>query len=202
MKRLPLIWTLLCFVLIGNAQDETKNRLGIKTNINISTLLGSELENPRPKFGYTAGAYFRYYISNKSGLYTEFVGNFKGSRFKNGIGEYNKIALFYLDLPLMYEYKLNDKNSILGGINPSFLAMSSMFLDGQQKAASNRINLMPFDWGPAFYYHAYGKAVGFQAGVKVGLSNINNGINFENINPPTGNGGSIQNLSFELGMLF
>lgn len=190
---------LACF---GFAQDETQNKLGIKTNINLSTLLGTELENPRPKFGYTAGAYFQYYISSKAGIYTEFVGNFKGSRFNNGVGEYNKIALFYLDFPVMYEYKLNEKNAILGGLNSSFLAMSSMFLDGQRKAESNQIALKPFDWGPAFYYHVYGKTIGLQVGMKLGLTNANNGVNFENITPSTGNGGSIQNLSFEVGMLF
>ena len=45
----------------AQSNDLANNKLGIKTSVNLSSMVGSALENPRIKFGYTAGSYF---ISN------------------------------------------------------------------------------------------------------------------------------------------
>ena len=50
---IPLLFLLT--TVTAQQKAEFPHKVGIKTNINISTLIGSELQNPRPKFGYTAG---------------------------------------------------------------------------------------------------------------------------------------------------
>ena len=170
----------------------------------MSTLVGNEFVNARPKFGYTAGAYYSYPLNSKLGIYSEFVGNFKGSKFNNDIDEYSKIALFYLDMPLMLEFKLGEEKSsgILVGINNSYLALSSVFVGAQRKAAFNEIALKRYDLGAVAYYHVYGDYVSFQFGIKQSVLNANNGVNFVDIDPATGNNGPIRNLTFEIGMFF
>jgi len=188
------------------AQDNSddKGRLGIKTSINGSLLTGTELENARPKFGYTAGAFYQYPISNNLGLHSEIVASFRGSNFKNGIGEYSKIALFYLDFPflLTYQNSKDSKNQYVLGPYASYQALSSMFVGAKKKAEINDIAIKDLDYGVAFYYHKKSNIAILQIGSKIGLRNVNDGIFFENILPPTGNNGTIFNLSFEIGYLF
>ncbi len=196
-----------CILLVnlGFAQtDEGKGRLGIKTSINGSLLTGSELQNPRPKFGYTAGAFYQYPINNNFGIHSEFAASFRGSNFKNGVGEYSKIALFYLDLPFLLAYQTDkdSKHQYVLGPYASYQALSSMFVGAKKKAELNDIAIKDIDYGLALYYHKKSNIAIFQVGTKIGLRNVNNGVFFENILPPTGNNGSIVNLSFEIGYLF
>jgi hypothetical protein len=177
-------------------------KLGIKTAINLSTFTGSELTNPRLRFGYSAGAYYRTRINKNLHFQTEFLGNFKGSNFNNDLDEYSRIATFYLDLPLMIGYELSDNQLIMIGPQLGYLALSSMYIGSKAKAHINDLALHPFALDGIISYQVNGKIVGFQAGLKLGVFDLNNGLNFEQINPPTGNGGSIRSLSFELGLLF
>ena len=74
---IPLLFLLT--TVTAQQKAEFPQKVGIKTNINISTLIGSELQNPRPKFGYTAGPYIIFNPENRWSLYTEAVGSFRGS---------------------------------------------------------------------------------------------------------------------------
>jgi hypothetical protein len=189
---------------LGQSEESTNGRLGIKTSIHASLLTGTELQNERPKFGYTAGAFYQYAINNKLGLHSEIVASFKGSNFKNDITDYSKVALFYLDVPILLSYKsgADAKNQLAFGPYTSYLGLSSLYVGSQKKAEINDLDLKPIDFGTALYYHKINKVTIFQVGVKIGLLNINNGLYIENITPPTGNNGSIRNLSFEIGYLF
>ncbi|MBT8326372.1 MAG: PorT family protein [Bacteroidia bacterium] len=189
---------------MGQVETNSKNRIGIKTSINTSSIRGTEFENPRLKFGYTAGAFYQQYLNENWNFYTEFVGNFKGSNFKNDIDEYNRVSLFYIDVPLMLMYNLDDdkKQSVLLGPYASYLALSAVYVGSQRKAELSNIALKPFDFGIAGFYQLNGKFTTLQVGAKIGLYNINNGVNFEDITPETGKNGTISNLGIEIGMLF
>ena len=203
--RLYICLLFIASVFTAEAQQTaaSKHKLGIKTSINFSTLLGNEFENPRLKYGYTAGAYYRSINKKDWHLYSEIVGNFKGSNFSNGDTGYSRIASFYVDFAAVPMYNLSDKTKAVGiGAYGSYLGLSSMFVGDQKKAELNSINLAPLDAGLAAYYHSYGKSVTFQFGAKLGITNANDGINFIGYFPTTGNGGFIRNLSFEIGMLF
>lgn len=169
----------------------------------MSSMLGDELLNPRPKFGYTAGAYYTRSLNKDWKIYSEFVGNFKGSNFSNGFDEYSSIALFYMDLAILPMYDIvEDKQAVSIGPYISYLGLSSLYLGEQKKSVLNDLDLKQLDYGLAIYYTAYGNIVGFQIGAKWGIQNINDGINFIDIRPQTGTNGTIQNLGIEIGMLF
>jgi len=202
--RLTLIILFTIGYLSSYAQGTTasNHKLGIKTSINISTLLGDELQNPRPKYGYTAGAYYHLNHENKWSVFTEFTGSFRGSRFSNGDTGYSKIALFYLDLAAMPTYKLDDRQNISFGPYISYLGLSSIFKGEQKKAFLNDIGIGPLDAGLGAYYLIQGPIVGFQVGGKVGFTNANQDVNLVELSPATGTGGFIRNLSLEIGMIF
>ena len=204
MRKL-LVFIFLLPTLFALSQDDARSKLGIKTSVNFSTLTGTELENARPKFGYTAGVY--HIIPFKKSdhfLQMEYLGHTMGSNFKNASDEYSKIALFYIGVPVQFGYTLDkDKGqAILAGPYFSYLGLSSMFLGNQRKAYKNNLNLAPWDVGLQFFYQVKGDYMGFQAGVKIALPNINEGVYFQDVFPVTGNGGTIRNLGLEFGFIF
>jgi hypothetical protein len=202
-KIIAILLVSLGIGVYAQTSSDKAQKLGIKTSINLSKLTGDEFENPTIKFGYTAGAFYQFEFSDPWFLHTEFLGNFQGSNFNNADDEYTRISLFYLDAPLLLGYHFKDKaHSISVGPYGSYLGLSSMFIGGKRKAHLNDLDLKPYDYGVALYYQMNGKLMSFQTGVKAGMNNINNGIKFVDINPATGNNGTINNLSFEIGMLF
>jgi hypothetical protein len=187
------------------AQGEisANHKLGIKTSINISTLIGNELKNPRPKFGYTAGAYHIYKPQESWSLYSEITASFRGSKFSNGDTGYSRISLFYLDLAVLPRYTIKkSKHSISAGPYASYLALSSLYLGVTQKPETSELNFRPYEVGLALFYHQTGKTVGFQLGAKLSLTDSNDGVNFIGAFPASGTGKAIRNLSIEVGLLF
>ncbi len=203
LKQYILFFALVAIQAASHAQAPSKHHLGLKTSINFSSLLGDELQNPRPKFGYTAGPYAIINMDKKLDIYTEFVGNFKGARFSNGDTGYSRIALFYMDFVAMPIYNFNeDKNAIAFGPYASYLALSSLYIGDKKKAELNDIGFRSWDAGICAYLHIKGKYSSFQVGTKVSFLNANKDVNFVGYFPKTGNGGVVRNVSLEIGMLF
>lgn len=187
----------------GQEQESTDQKLGIKLSISGATLLGQEFQNPRPKFGYAAGIYYRKDLKKAWSLHTEFLGNFKGSKFSNGDTGYSRIALLYVDAAVLPKYSFGDDvSSVALGPYGSYLALSSLFVGGQQASEANDLALKPYDAGLAVYYFNKGRIASFQAGAKIGLVDINNGINFQGVSPRTGTGGFIRSVGIEVGVIF
>ena len=202
--RLFLFILFLGFCTSSYAQGGDRDyKLGIKTALNFSSFIGTELQNPAPRFGYTAGAYFRTELNKNWGFQAEVLGNFKGSNFNNKDGEYQSIATFYLDFPLQLSYALKkDKHQILFGPQIGYLGLSSMYLAKNSKAHLNGLGLHPFALDGILGYQQIGKTVGWQFAAKLGIIDINNGLHFVDIKPETNTNGSIRSLSFEIGLLF
>lgn len=206
MNRLVAIWILSVFTLPLFGQSENSPyKAGIKTAINLSTFGGNELVNPRPRFGYSAGAYVRVPLKNKFHFQAEIIGNFKGSNFANNrdSNEYSKISTFYIDMPLLLGYDLDDNGQmLLIGPQIGALGLSSVYIGNAAKATENDLGLSPLAVDGCIMYQKNGKVASFQTGLKISLHNINRWMRFEGVNPPTGNGGMIRSISFELGFLF
>ena len=112
-----------------------------------------------------------------------------------------------MDAAILPRYKFNDdKNAVSFGPYVSYLALSSLFI-GEQKQSEksndiSNLGFSPIDFGLASYYHIIGKNVSFQVGTKLSITNANKNIFFADYFPKTGTGGTVRNLSFEIGMLF
>ena len=204
--RILYILILLLGGVRAYAQNSTPSdhKVGLKTSINFSTLLGDELSRPRPKFGYVAGPYYHYKPTNKWSLYTELLGDFKGSNFSNGDTGYARVALSYITLGMLPTYTLPESNKTVGvGPYVSYLGLASVYVGQQRKPnQSDKLGFANFDLGLAAYYTIKGQAVSFQVGGKIGLLDVNNDVRFESVSPITGTGGLIRNISLDLGMLF
>jgi hypothetical protein len=205
MKKICAILFVLLTVCRVEAQTlpEGDNfKFGLKVGLSGSTLLGDELKNPRPRFGYLAGIYYKQRIKNNWSIYSELTGNVRGSNFKNGADGYSGIHLFTIEMPLTLVYQFKENHNVSIGPQVSWITASSLFVGSNRKTALDGLGFKPIDFGlSAFYTRSY-EVVSIQTGVNIGYRNINRNINFENIKPETGNGGIVRILSFDVAFIF
>lgn len=204
-----ILWVLfLVSACVGSyAQEEASNnfKLGIKTGVNFSTLLGSEFQNARPRFGYTAGFFYRQNYGRKKNnmIQSEILATFRGSNFANPVGDYQSIPIFSLDMPVLFGIPLATRKYIVVGPQVGYIALSSMYTNkALGKAYLNDVPFKPFNLDACIGYQSYNRTTGFQALIKNSVLNMNDGIFFEDINPPTGNGGTVYSFGIELSLLF
>jgi len=202
--RLFLVIITISIIQLGSfAQSDLSNsKLGIKTSFNLSSITGSALMNPKVKFGYTAGSYFISNTKKKTSVYAEIIGNFKGSNFNNGDTGYSKIALFYVDASLLPLFRLQNDHAICIGPTVSYLGLSSLYVGEKKKSEIDKLNIKPWEYSIALYYHVPKSIVTFQFGTKVGLRNLNNNLSLDDIYPNINPNGTIRNISVEIGMIF
>ena len=127
----------------------------------------------------------------------------RDSNFSNGDTGYSRIALFYVDVAALPQYNFQEgKKSISFGPYLSYLGLSSLYIGEKKKAELNNLDIDPLDAGFVTYFTIHGPLASFQVGGKLGLKDVNNGINFDTYYPRTGKNGIIRNLSLEIGVLF
>lgn len=186
-------------------QDKEKNHIGMKVGTAFTLLGGEELLNPVPKFSFQGGVFVRQQLHPSLHLQLEGLASFRGSRFNNGVERYQRISLFYLDFPV-YLYtdisKRKNEHLLFFGPQTSFLLNSEVYVDTEAKARYRDLALKPYDIMAVAGYQHNGYYTGFQAAVKVGCFDINNGLKFEDVLPETGTGKTIRNLALEFSFLF
>lgn len=186
-------------------QDKEKNHIGMKAGASFSTLGGDELQNPTPRFSFQGGVFVKQQIHPALHLQFEGLATFRGSKFNNGKNRYERISLFYLDFPA-YLYvdvsKRTNKHTVFFGPQSSFLLNSEVYVNGGAKALYRDLNLKPFDLMAVAGYQHNGYYTGFQAALKAGCFDINDGLLFKDVLPETGSGKTIRNLSLEFSFLF
>jgi hypothetical protein len=201
-------------------EDFEKKNLGLRMGISFNTILGTELVNPRPFFGYAGGFYYQKQLlrGRPYWLYTEASLRFAGSNFSNYelSSDYNKITQLYLDLPVLLKINLSgsrrdDKGrNLLLGPQVGHLLRSAIYV-GELKRPKNHLvwwqrwdNLAfaPFDLNAVASYEISRAQHSFMITARCGLININRGIYFEDVTPATGKGGTIRNASLDFSLLF
>lgn len=195
----------LVFVKSGFTQSYPENqnfKISIKMGANMSTLVGTELQNPRPKISYHAGVYYLQKLSNSLALYTEFGGAIKGSKFKNGLDEYNRVNLFELSLPVMLNFEIKE-NQVFGlGVAPTTYPISSVYLQGKSQTHQNKLGLKPIGLDIVTGYTKYYDVIALQILASYGVININDNLYFDKAKPLTGKGGTIYPVSLSINILF
>ncbi len=215
MKSYGLILVFVCFSLITEAQSFKEGesfKLGISGGYNLTTVRGTELIDPKLKTGFSIGMYYRHRLSPRFYSLVEGRTTFKGSRFEARLDDdYERLDLVYIDLPLqlMFDIKKDDKHLVFIGPQVSALVNSRMFIhqniSGPGSYAtylSKDIDLRYVDYSAVAGYQYNGYYMGIHAALKASVLNINNGLNLEGVNQPTGTNGTIYNLALELIVMF
>lgn len=201
-------------------EDFRRQNFGLRLGAGLYTMLGSELKNPRPLFGYAGGLFLQKKLSRTKPhwIYTEVSARFAGSNFANYEleSDYTKISQLFLDVPVLWKFNLERKsnkdlgNNILLGFQGSHLMRSAIYL-GPRRLPKNyqiwwkrwdNIPLKPFDFNAVAAWEYGGEQTSFMVTLRVGLINTNKNFYIPDVSPTTGNNGSIRNFSLECSMLF
>lgn len=186
-------------------QNKEKYHVGIKAGIGPTTLTGSELKNNRTKVGFQGGFFYRHTLGKNFHFQSELLASYKGARFDNGPGTYQRINLLYADAPqlLMVDVsKKQNKHLVILGPQLSVLLNSEMYVDGAFKAKQRDLGLTATDFFAVAGYQFNGYYNGIQVALRYGLRNINNNLYFKDVEPITGTGKSIKNFGVDISVLF
>lgn len=175
---------------------------GIRFGLSTSTMLGGELDNPRPLIGLNGAAYYRYKYRPKAAIQVEGGFSMRGSTFANNTGEYSSITMYYIDVPLLWVRSLNQKgtNHLLLGAQYSYMINPDIYLNGKSIPESETPKLKKSDVMAVAGAQFYLGFVGFQLVAKYGLIDINNGL-ISGLKPALKNK-DIHNCTFEINFLF
>lgn len=215
MSVKTILFSLLMYGGILKAQtyqEGDKYRVGLKAGPVVSSLLGDELTTPSVSYGFTGGLYYRYKLRGGFHFQTEINAAIRGARFKgNKENEYNKFTLLYLDAveSVLFDLKKGSHTHclLLGG-QPSVLLQSWVYSPYfQMSPAARGVKLNGGDFAIVFGYQLNKNIVGIQSVIKIGMTNINRGLNMYDVqgNPlgPQGKGdGYIRNVSWETTIAF
>ncbi len=211
MKLRRVIACLIGMALVQFAYSQpfpksSKYKVGMTWGPNITTIFGSELENPTPRVGMALGASFRQKLNKNLHFGAELNASFRGSNFNNGgTDAYNSIRFIYFDLPinLMFNTSGKDQNQFLTvGLEPAYQTRSEIFVLPDVKARYKDQFFKPFDVAALIGYHFDFYYFGLRPSVRWGLTNINDNLLLENVMPETGKNGVIQNFTFDLKFYF
>lgn len=188
-------------VWLKGDMNET-HEFGIKLGGALSTMLGGEMDNPRPTFGLGGAVYYRYKYKPKSAIQAEAGVSSRGSGFANSVGQYSAIKTYYVDVPILWVKSISKNNNshLLLGLQYSALLNASLFIKPNNTAESERPKLKSYDVLTVAGVQFYSGFVGFQIMAKYGLIDINDGL-IATLNPPLKNK-NINNLSLEFSFLF
>lgn len=189
------------FVLVIPPINE-QLKAGVKMGTGMGMMTGNELQNPRPKYMISGGAYLHYRFSKRWSLQPEANIAFKGSNFNNGPDEYATIVMYALDFPLLIMYGLTPKNTVnvfVGG-QYSYTLSRWMYVKDAVVPSSPTPSMRNDDWFAVAGGQFHTPFVGFQVAFKYGLCNLNTGLS-PNMNPPN-TGKDIHQMVLELNLLF
>ena len=100
-----------------DTEEKTKTKLGIKFTMGAHTFRGDAFDNTIPKYGFGVGVYNIIDLNKKKTKQLQWELNFtiKGSKFKKitdttSTSTYSAISLSYIELPVMYSYRITQKN--------------------------------------------------------------------------------------------
>lgn len=179
-------------------------KFGIKLGCQFSTVTGTENAENTFRFGINGGVYMRKkFKSQKWGYQVELNGSIRGSSF-NAVkdDDYSALRLVYLDVPtyLFVNLTKDENQKILFGPQFSYLLSSTLYKGSSGMAYDKTPRVNDLDVLACLGYHHRLGHISIQTVCKYGFLNANNGLIDEAL--PKNKGGSMNNLVFELNLVF
>lgn len=210
MRSWFTLWIVLCTLTLSTAQpfpSSSKFKVGMTFGVNATSILGSELENPRLKSSMIVGAAYRQKLGKNFQLGTEINASFRGSNFNNGITDaYSAVKFIYIDLPINMMINTSGKEEnryVTLGVEPAYLLLSEIFVKPNDiKPTYKDYGFKDFDVAALVGYHFDFYYFGLRPSLRIGLLNINDNLVLKDVFPATGKNGTIKNFSFDVKLYF
>ena len=130
-----LLLSILLLSLAGKGMSQSSMpAVGVRAGLNLADIIGRDVAGLQLKLAYHAGLYARFEMQNKWYFQPEILlnvkGAYSGSFGSAGVGSVT-YTLYYLDLPLLFSYGLNQNNYFSIGAQPG------LFLTDKQRWKQN-----------------------------------------------------------------
>ncbi|NMM49610.1 porin family protein [Marinigracilibium pacificum] len=138
--------------LIGSISFSNAQIIGVKGGLNASNFYSDEVDDKNARYGFHAGLFSQWEISEGLGLQTEILYSGKGNRsmYDGIIDQEVKFNMHYIDVPVMAVFKLGDAAEIHTGVYGGYLLSTDITSDGDLGEYSDSVdkdNFKSFDWG-------------------------------------------------------
>ncbi|WP_166921878.1 porin family protein [Flavobacterium poyangense] len=118
MKKIVLsLVAILAFGFV-NAQQ---TRFGVKGGLNISTVVGGDVEDTKSLIGFHVGGFAEIKVVDKFFIQPELLFSTQGTKVDGPFGTDADIKLNYLNIPVLAKYYIVDKFSVEAGPQIGFL---------------------------------------------------------------------------------
>lgn len=113
MKKIILSAIAVMAFALGNAQE---TRFGIKGGLNISNVVGGDVDNTKSLVGFHVGGLAEIHVVEKFFIQPELLFSAQGTKFDGPLGADGDIKLNYLNIPVLAKYYIvDDKFSVEAG---------------------------------------------------------------------------------------
>ncbi|ESU28454.1 hypothetical protein FLJC2902T_18170 [Flavobacterium limnosediminis JC2902] len=200
MKKFVLSVAAVLTIGFANAQEKAKNTsdvsYGVKAGLNLANIVGDDAGDANMYVGFNAGLFVEIPVADKLSIQPELLYSTQGSKAEENIEGYNfdlTMKLNYINVPVMFKYKVADKFSLEAGPYVGFLANSKIKYKSSIVSGSEDMDdlLKSTDFGLGFgMNYELSDIVFANARYQAGLTQIGD----------TGEGDDIKNSVFQIGL--
>lgn len=126
MKKIILSAIAVMAFGFTNAQS---TRFGVKGGLNLSTVVGGDVENTKSLVGFHVGGFAEIKVVEKFFIQPELLYSAQGTKFDGPFGEDFDTKLNYLNIPVLAKYYIVEKFSVEAG--PQLGILLSAKADGE-----------------------------------------------------------------------
>jgi len=106
MKKIILAAIAVMAFGFANAQQ---TRFGIKGGLNMSTVVGGDVDNTKSLVGFHVGGFAEIHVVEKFFIQPELLFSTQGTKFDGDFGNDGDVKLNYLNIPVLGKYYIVDK---------------------------------------------------------------------------------------------
>jgi opacity protein-like surface antigen len=106
MKKIILAAIAVMAFGLTNAQQ---TRFGIKGGLNLSTVVGGDVDNTKTLVGFHVGGFAEIHVVEKFFIQPELLFSAQGTKFDGDFGNDGDVKLNYLNIPVLAKYYIVDK---------------------------------------------------------------------------------------------
>jgi hypothetical protein len=148
MKRIILAAMAVMVFGFANAQ---KTRFGVKGGLNISTVVGGDVDHVKSLVGFHVGGFAEIHVVQRFFIQPELLFSAQGTKVDGPVGNDTDIKLNYLNIPVLAKYYIVDKKfSVEAG--PQLGVLLSAKADSQNIKDFTRSADLGFNLGAGYNF--------------------------------------------------
>lgn len=203
MKKVVLIAIALVTFGFANAQEKAKKNsevsIGGKVGLNLANIVGDDAGDANMYVGFNAGLFFEIPVNDKFSIQPELLYSAQGSKSEGNFEGYDidaTLKLNYINVPVMFKYKVANNFSLEAGPYAGILASAKVKVkvDGYgSDTASVKDEFKSADFGLGFgMNYEFSDVIFANLRYQAGLTQIGD----------TGGDDDVKNSVFQIGLGF